>query len=245
LFSSLKEAKEYCKTRGIKIVDFKITDLNGRWHHLSIPVERLGENVFEEGIGFDGSSYGYSTVEKSDMVFIPDLSTAFVDPFCEEPTLSMIGDIHKLDGGVSRYEGDPRYIAEKAEKYMISSGIADENIIGPEFEFYIFDHIAYDNKPNHQEVSVGRLVWVVETSFPAEDDETICELGFYYLMELPVDSPWLRSPGPFHGKEGKEPLEYRGVRLEQLPALTLYPSFLRTELNQLPGVTTHRIERNP
>ncbi|MGE5631014.1 MAG: type I glutamate--ammonia ligase [Caulobacteraceae bacterium] len=188
MFSSLKEAKEYCKTRGIKIVDFKITDLNGRWHHLSIPVERLGENVFEEGIGFDGSSYGYSTVEKSDMVFIPDLSTAFVDPFCEEPTLSMIGDIHKLDGGVLRYEGDPRYIAEKAEKYMISTEIADENIIGPEFEFYILDHIAYDNKPNHQEVSIDSLQAEWNTNIEYENNlgYKVLHKGGYHVA-LPYD----------------------------------------------------------
>jgi len=128
LFENLTEAKEYCDSRGIKIVDFKITDLTGRWHHLSIPVTRLSEKLFEEGIGFDGSSYGFLTVEKSDMVFIPDLGTAFIDPFCEVPTLSMIGDIHTLEGGIKRYEGDPRYIAEKAERFMVSTGIADENI---------------------------------------------------------------------------------------------------------------------
>lgn len=157
MFASLTEAKEFCKSKDIKIVDFKITDLNGRWHHLSIPVTRLSEKIFEEGIGFDGSSYGFLTVEKSDMVFIPDLSTSFVDPFCEEPTLSMIGDIYTLDGGIRRYEGDPRYIAEKAEKFMISTGIADANIIGPEFEFYVFDQIAFENKPNHQEVTIDSV----------------------------------------------------------------------------------------
>lgn len=154
MFKNLTEAKEFCSSKGIKIVDFKVTDLNGRWHHLSIPVARLNEKVFNEGIGFDGSSYGFLTVEKSDMVFIPDLSTAFLDPFCEIPTLSMIGDIYTLESGVKRYEGDPRYIAQKAEKYMTSTGIADENIIGPEFEFYIFDQIAYESKPDHQEVTI-------------------------------------------------------------------------------------------
>ena len=157
MFSTLTEAKEYCKSNNIRIVDFKITDLNGRWHHLSIPVSRFNEKIFEEGIGFDGSNYGFLTVEKSDMVFIPDLSTAFVDPFCEEPTLSMIGDIYTLDGEISRFEEDPRYTAEKAEKFMVSSGIADENIIGPEFEFYIFDKAAFESKANHQEVTIDSI----------------------------------------------------------------------------------------
>ncbi len=70
----------------------------------------------------------FKTIEKSDMVFIPDLSTAFIDPFCDVPTLSMIGDIYTLESGVKRYEGDPRFIAEKAEKFMIESKIADQNI---------------------------------------------------------------------------------------------------------------------
>lgn len=157
MFKTLAEVKEFCAENDIKIVDFKVTDLPGRWHHLSIPVGRLSENILTEGIGFDGSSYGFLTVEKSDMVFIPDLSTAFVDPFCEEPTLSMIGNIYTLDGGVKRYEGDPRYIAEKAEGFMKASGIADENVIGPEFEFYVFDQIAYDNQPQHVEVTIDSI----------------------------------------------------------------------------------------
>ncbi len=156
-FSNLDEIKRYCSENGIRIIDFKITDLAGRWHHLSIPAVRLSEKMLTDGIGFDGSSYGFATIEKSDMVFIPDLSTGFVDPFCEEPTLSMIGNIYKLDSGVQRYESDPRYIAEKAEHFMQESGIADENIIGPEFEFYIFDQVAFENKPNHSEVTIDTV----------------------------------------------------------------------------------------
>ncbi len=157
MFKNVAEVKEYCSSNGIRIIDFKITDLAGRWHHLSIPAVRFSEKVLEEGIGFDGSSYGFLTVEKSDMIFIPDISTAFIDPFCKEPTLSMIGDIYTLEGGIKRYQGDPRFIAEKAESFMKESGIADENRIGPEFEFYIFDQIAYENKPQHQEVTINAV----------------------------------------------------------------------------------------
>ncbi|MFZ5352439.1 MAG: type I glutamate--ammonia ligase [Bacillota bacterium] len=156
-FNSLAEVKDFCNKNEVKIIDFKITDLAGRWHHLSIPANRLSEKMLIDGIGFDGSSYGFMTIEKSDMVFIPDLSTGFMDPFCDIPTLSMIGNIYTLDGGVNRYEGDPRYIAEKAERFMRQSNIADENILGPEFEFYIFDQIAFENKPNHTEVTIDTL----------------------------------------------------------------------------------------
>lgn len=152
MFTNVDEVKSFCKNEGIEIIDFKIVDLAGRWHHLSIPVERFGYKILEEGIGFDGSSYGFLAVEKSDMVFKPDITTAFIDPFCEVPTLSMIADIYEIGDQISRFDGDPRYIAEKAEKYLKETGIADENIIGPEFEFYVFDHISYINKGNHQEV---------------------------------------------------------------------------------------------
>jgi glutamine synthetase len=210
LFKSLAEAKEFCTSKGIQIVDFKITDLAGRWHHLSIPVARFSEKIFEEGIGFDGSSYGFLTVEKSDMVFIPDLSSAFVDPFCEVPTLSMIGDIHTLEGGIKRYEGDPRYIAEKAEKFMISTGIADENIIGPEFEFYIFDQIAFESTPNHQEVTIDskQAEWNTNALYESNLGYKARHKGGYHLA-LPSDiSNDLRSKMTIMLEELGMPIKY-------------------------------------
>lgn len=158
MFSTYNEVKNFCDNKGIEMLDFKITDLSGRWHHLSIPVSRLNEGIFEEGIGFDGSSYGYSTVENSDMLFIPDIATSFVDPFCEIPTLSMIADIYELRHNEKfRFSGDPRYIAEKAEELLKSTGIADCAMLGPEFEFYLFDHISYETTHEHQEVTVDSI----------------------------------------------------------------------------------------
>ncbi|HYF83513.1 MAG TPA: type I glutamate--ammonia ligase [Clostridia bacterium] len=210
MFKSLTEAKKFCDSRGIKIVDFKITDLAGRWHHLSIPVERFSEKIFEDGIGFDGSSYGFVTVEKSDMVFIPDLSSAFVDPFCEVPTLSMIGDIHTLEDGIKRYEGDPRYIAEKAEKFMASTGIADENIIGPEFEFYLFDQIAFESTPSHQEVTIDskQAEWNTNALYENNLGYKARHKGGYHLA-LPSDiSNDLRSKMTIMLEELGMPIKY-------------------------------------
>lgn len=210
MFKNLTEAKEFCGLRGIKIVDFKVTDLMGRWHHLSIPVARLNEKVFEEGIGFDGSSYGFMTIEKSDMVFIPDLNTSFIDPFCEVPTLSMIGDIYTLSGGIHRYEGDPRYIAEKAEKFMVSTGIADENIIGPEFEFYIFDQVAFESTPNHQEVTIDskQAEWNTNTLYEDNQGYKVRHKGGYHLA-LPHDaSNDLRSKMTLMLEELGMPIKY-------------------------------------
>ena len=90
---SLDEIKRMCEKNSVKMVDFMTIDLNGRWRHLTIPVDRLTEDTMKNGIGFDGSNYGFAPVEKSDMVFVPDLSTARMDPFAEIPTLSMIGDV--------------------------------------------------------------------------------------------------------------------------------------------------------
>lgn len=130
------------------MVDFKMIDPIGRWRHLTIPVERFTPSILEEGIAFDGSSYSYLPVEKSDMVLIPDLTTAFMDPFWELLTLSMIGDIYYCGDPPHSFEQDPRGITRKAEEYMCQTGIADKMIIGPEFEFYIFDHISYENLPH-------------------------------------------------------------------------------------------------
>lgn len=155
MFNSFLQLKDFIQNNHVRIVDFKIITLSGRWNHLSIPVERLSEKTFSDGIGFDGSSYGYSSVESSDMCFIPDMSTAFLDPYCKIPTLSMIANIYTIGKNANRFSGDPRYIAEKAENYMRKQCIADEFVIGPEFEFYIFDHISFETKNYHQEVTIN------------------------------------------------------------------------------------------
>ncbi|MCL2139399.1 MAG: type I glutamate--ammonia ligase [Treponema sp.] len=148
------------KKNKVRIIDFKVTDLTGVWHHLSIPVERLIKNILvpssyskdilEKGIGFDGSSYGFLSVEKSDMVFIPDAKSAFLNPIPDIPTVSMIGDIYKIgSNGLERFADDPRFIAEKAELFLSETGISDKCLFGPEFEFYILDNIEFAVEKNH------------------------------------------------------------------------------------------------
>ena len=87
------EIRKLCEEKQIRMIDFKMTDIDGRWRHITIPVERFDENIFVYGIGFDGSNYGYAPIEKSDMVFLPDPATACVDPFAEVPTLTMCGNV--------------------------------------------------------------------------------------------------------------------------------------------------------
>jgi glutamine synthetase len=149
MFKTLQEAMQYVKEHKVQFVDFKVIDLAGRWHHLTVPAARFDDHTMRNGIGFDGSSYGFKTVEKSDMVFIPDLTTAFIDPFTKEKTLVFVSNVFNLTGGLHRYESDPRFIANKAEQYMKDTGIADKSMFGPEFEFYILDHFSYHLSPHY------------------------------------------------------------------------------------------------
>jgi len=132
------------KDNGIEFVDAKFTDLFGQWQHFSLPIENFSEeDAFEEGLGFDGSSIrGFQGVEFSDMILICDPSTAIVDPICERPTLSLVGDVYDP---ISRqpYSRDPRYIARKALDYLHVTGIADTAYFGPEAEFFVFDKVMY------------------------------------------------------------------------------------------------------
>ena len=144
MFDSLNEAKKFCERNSVRMADFMMIDINGRWRHLTMPIERLTEDTLKNGVGFDGSNYGFAPIEKSDMVFVPDLSTAHIDKFAEVPTLSMIGDVYVIEMPQNRrFDQDPRNVAIHAEEYLRSTGIADELRIGPEFEFHVFDHVSY------------------------------------------------------------------------------------------------------
>ncbi len=128
----------------IKMVDFKIVDINGQFRHVTIPAANFTEETIANGIGFDASNYGYAVVEKSDMVYIPDLDSAAIDPFCEIKTLSMIGNAMVIDYPKNRPLAQyPRNIVRAAVDYMKASGIADEMQILPEFEFYLFDQVGW------------------------------------------------------------------------------------------------------
>ncbi|NOZ49627.1 MAG: type I glutamate--ammonia ligase [Chloroflexi bacterium] len=135
---------ELIAAHDLKMVDIKFTDVFGQWQHFSIPTKHFTvESAFEEGLGFDGSSIrGFKSIEASDMILLADPSTAVVDPICEMPTLSIIGDVYDP---ITRepYHRDPRYVAKKAVSYLRQTGIADTAYFGPEAEFFIFDQVMY------------------------------------------------------------------------------------------------------
>ena len=143
MFNNIKEVQDFIKKKEVKYIDFKMIDLKGRWKHLSIPAENFKDSIMTEGIGFDGSNYGYADVKNSDMVFVPDLSTAVIDPFVEETTLTMMGDVYVIrEPHNIPFDQYPRNIARSALNYLKESGVGDEMIIGPEYEFHVFDSIS-------------------------------------------------------------------------------------------------------
>jgi glutamine synthetase len=132
------------KDNGIAVIDVRFCDLPGLMQHFSIPAHELSADVFEEGLGFDGSSIrGFQEIQESDMLLIPDANTAVIDPFRQHPTLNINAFVRDPLTGES-YSRDPRYITQKAEAYLQSTGIADTAYFGPEAEFYIFDSVRFD-----------------------------------------------------------------------------------------------------
>jgi glutamine synthetase len=142
--TSPAEVLEEAQAAGVKIVDFRFCDLIGSWQHFSVPLASLDEGTFVDGLGFDGSSIrGFQPINESDMLLVPDPDTAFVDPLLEVPTLSLTCDVVDPVSG-QRYSRDPRFVADKAESYLVRSGVADVSYWGPEAEFYLLDSIRFD-----------------------------------------------------------------------------------------------------
>jgi glutamine synthetase len=134
--------------KDVKLVDVRFIDLPGTWQHFTIPVRRLEEDLFKEGLPFDGSSIrGFQEIHESDMLLMPDPESAFVDPVADIPTLVLTCDVYDPIT-LQPYGRDPRYVAHKAEAYLKQTGIADTVFFGPEAEFFIFDNVRYGSNTN-------------------------------------------------------------------------------------------------
>ena len=142
------EVMAYARENDCEILDLRFADLPGIWQHVSYPIGMLDEESFEDGFGFDGSSIrGWQAISESDMLIVPDPDTAFVDPFNQVPTLCVVCNI--LDPITKQhYERDPRWIAQKAEKYLQYTGTGDTAYFGAEAEFFLFDNVSYDSSYN-------------------------------------------------------------------------------------------------
>ena len=161
LFKDASEVLKFIKDTDVKFLDIRFTDLPGVQQHFNIPASTVDEDFFTVGQLFDGSSIrGFQSINESDLQLIPDISTAFVDPFRTERTLVIVFDIYNPRNG-EIYHRDPRQVAKKAEKYLASTGIADTAFFAPEAEFFIFDDVRYEIKQNksYYEVDSSEGAW--------------------------------------------------------------------------------------
>jgi glutamine synthetase len=193
----VKDVLALVKEHDVRMVDFKFTDLPGTWQHVGLSIHALDEDAFGEGLGFDGSSIrGFQEISESDMVLLPDPSTALIDPFHEQTTLSVVCNV--IDP-ITReaYSRDPRYVAQKAEQYLVETGIADTCYMGPEAEFYIFDHVAFDQRANtaFYEVDSDEAYWNMGRGFGAARNGD-ANLGYKLRSQ---EGYFPASPADVHG----------------------------------------------
>ena len=205
---SIQDILNIIKENDIKMVDFKMVDINGQYRHVTIPAENFSEDTMKSGIGFDASNYGYAVVEKSDMVFIPDPDTAVIDPFCDIATLSMTGNAMIIDSPENRPLAQyPRNIIKAAVQYMKDSGIADEMKILPEFEFYLFDDVRWSVEGKH----IGATVDASQSYWNSNNDGlgvVVAKQKNYHIAK-PFDTSYeCRSEMCMHMKDAGIDINY-------------------------------------
>ena len=175
-----KDALQFIKDNEAVILDIRFTDLLGTWQHFSMPASRLDEDAFEDGLPFDGSSIrGFQAINESDMLLMPDPSTMFMDPFADVATAVIVCNI---EDPITRqpYSRDPRFVAEKAEQYLKSTGIGDTAFFGPEAEFFVFDHLSYSNEPNKTGFTIDDEEAWWNSGSSASSGFTLKQKGGYY-----------------------------------------------------------------
>jgi len=196
---SPKQVLELARKQGARMVDVKFVDTFGTWQHFTLPFSELNEDSFSDGLGFDGSSIrGWKSIEASDMLAMPDPATAFIDPFMAESTLSLTCTIAET-GTKEAYTRDPRGLAQRAEKYLISTGIADTAVFGPEAEFFIFDNVQFDSKSNGTFYSVDseEAIWNTATKYRINlkypKDVTMTIAGGH--SDIKIGTKWIGTDG--------------------------------------------------
>lgn len=232
MFKSIEEMMQFTKKQHVEIIDFKVIDMKGRWHRLSITSQKLSSDIMQKGIGFDGSSYGFSTIEKSDMVMIPDVTSAYLDAHKDHKTIVVIADIYIIEGQeLRRFEDDPRFVAEKAEQYMNEKEIADTCLLGPEFEFFVLDHVSFKNTNQHVEVKLNseQANWNMGDDSKQNIGFKVPNHGGYHLdspfdasyefrTEVALEAETINIPIKYHHSENGGPgqveieVEFAGIK---------------------------------
>lgn len=183
-----REILALCREKEVQAIDLRLADLSGAWHHLVIPVARLDEDLFEDGLGFDGTAlWGGPPTNESDLLAVPQPETAYVDPVASVPTLAILCNIQDP---LTRepFSRDARYVAQKAENYLRSTGFADEARIGPKAQFLVFDQASY-----HQSTSASEYQLVPATelsSLQIEMMQALHDAGLKVEGQLQAGSPW-------------------------------------------------------
>ena len=165
--SKVKDALKLIKDEGVEYVDIRFTDPKGKLQHVTLVVDLVDEDFFEEGFMFDGSSIaGWKSIDQSDMKLIPDPTSVYIDPFYAEKTLCVHCNVVEPDTG-EPYSRDPRGTAAKAEAYLKSTGIGDTAYFGPEAEFFIFDDVRYSVTPQKvaYQIDAGDAAWNTDTEY--------------------------------------------------------------------------------
>jgi glutamine synthetase len=206
-----RETLEFAGRTQAQMVDLKFCDLLGTWQHVTLPLAAFDESAFDEGLGFDGSSIrGWQGISESDMLLMPDASSAVLDPFCATPTLSLVCEIADP---ITRepYGKDPRRIAKRAEEHLRATGIADTAYFGPECEFFVLDSVSYElaDHKSHYEIDsaeghwnsgtpgLGYTVRPKEGYFPPAPHDTLADLRTEMVLTLER----LGIPCEFHHHE--------------------------------------------
>jgi len=182
------EVLKLIKEENIQFVDFQFGDLFGTLNHFTVPASTVDEETFTDGKPFDGSSIrAWKSIDKSDMVMMPDPSTAYIDPFRTVPTLCIIGDIYEPRTG-ELYDLGPRSVARKALDYLASAGIGDLAFFGPEPEFFIFDSVSYLSSPqaSFYEINSSEGPWTTADPEP-NNGHKLPHKGGYFPVS-PLDS---------------------------------------------------------
>ena len=187
---SLEQLKRFAKEKKAEYIDLKFSDLPGQWHHITVPISALAASLFDYGVGVDGSSLpGFSKIEAGDMIVIPVPETVFLDPFFEAPTISMICDIFDVRAKMRPYSRNPRRVAKDAEAYLRKTLPGTKLVVGPEFEFYVFDKVNFYQGPE----SAFYFIDSIESEWNGADDEENLGYKISYKKGYHVAPPMDRT----------------------------------------------------
>jgi glutamine synthetase len=242
------------REKRVQMIDLRFVDLFGAWHHVTVPAARLDARMLASGVPFDGSSIpGFKRVHGGDMALIPDLATALVDCFWDQPTLGLICNVAEA-GTLEPYAGDPRTVAQRAEALLRELGIAERSLWGPEFEFYIFDKIVYQNDINmaYHRIDSAEADWNTGAEEGQNLGGKIPRKGGYHAMP-PLDNLYnLRAemarrieeagiPVRYHhhevGGPGQSEIEINLLPLEQACDATMLTKYLTKMVAREAGKT--------